>query len=407
MVRATHNIIKDNDDSLICTSSIYYADDGLLSGENKDTVQKTMDITTELFKKVGLEMNENKSKIMINNIGNLQTRICKEAYSRRLEGKGLSYKERLTSMVNCPKCDKKMQMRNLENHLKKLHGHELNFEIEDEQKPKKYKISSKTCKCPVHQCPYGHENKSNINLRRHFAYIHAQDVLIFKEENMVRCVHCLMYINRNKLEKHLSSILCKNLTKRNKNIKLQRKNVEATNESFMINKKPVENVKEFKYLGRYMNAKNDDWSAITRNIEKSQKRWASVKRVLCRDKSSTRTMGYFYKAIIQSILLYGSESWVLTDSMLMKLEAFHKKIARNITNCHIRPDPQNEGEWIYPDTESVLKKASLLPIEEYIKRRKNTISQYAQNDSARFQQCLSYDESLSNKKYWWNTLENR
>jgi hypothetical protein len=42
----------------------------------------------------------------------------------------------------------------------------------------------------------------------------------------------------------------------------------------------------------------------------------------------------------------------------------------------IRQD--EEGEWICPKNEEVLKKAGALTIEEYIQRRRETIMKYAQ-----------------------------
>jgi hypothetical protein len=37
-----------------------------------------------------------------------------------------------------------------------------------------------------------------------------------------------------------------------------------------------------------------------------------------------------------------------------------------------------EGEWICPKSEEVLKRAGVLTIEEYIQRRRETIMKYAQ-----------------------------
>ena len=77
------------------SSSIYYADDRIIAGDNKNRIQELSDLTTELFSKVGLQMNQKKSKLMIGKIGNRRTMIDNDAYSRRITGKGLSWKERL------------------------------------------------------------------------------------------------------------------------------------------------------------------------------------------------------------------------------------------------------------------------------------------------------------------------
>ena len=41
--------------------------------------------------------------------------------------------------------------------------------------------------------------------------------------------------------------------------------------------------------------------------------------------------GSLYKAVVQMVLLYGSESWVIMGEMIKALEAFHNRIARKLT----------------------------------------------------------------------------
>jgi hypothetical protein len=67
-------------------------------------------------------------------------------------------------------------------------------------------------------------------------------------------------------------------------------------------------------------------------------------------------LGSFYKAIVQSVLLYGSETWVISAANMRKLASFHPHgCARFISNRHIQPD--DEGTWTYPSNESVLEDA--------------------------------------------------
>ena len=50
------------------------------------------------------------------------------------------------------------------------------------------------------------------------------------------------------------------------------------------------------------------------------------------------------KAIIQSVLLYGSETWAVTPQMLKILDSFHHHIARRITNT--MPKRISDGEHL-------------------------------------------------------------
>ena len=59
------------------------------------------------------------------------------------------------------------------------------------------------------------------------------------------------------------------------------------------------------------------------NIKKARGRWRQVAQILAREGATTGTMAYFYKAIVQAVLLYGSESWVLTQKMWKAVKSFH------------------------------------------------------------------------------------
>ena len=48
------------------------------------------------------------------------------------------------------------------------------------------------------------------------------------------------------------------------------------------------------------------------------------------------TQATMYKAVVQIVLLYGSESWVVMDAMLKMLEGFHHRLARRIAGISDR-----------------------------------------------------------------------
>jgi hypothetical protein len=62
--------------------------------------------------------------------------------------------------------------------------------------------------------------------------------------------------------------------------------------------------------------------------------------------ANPKIMGTFYKTIIQSVLLYGSESWVISNHMMRALRSFHWRCAQYITGKHIWQD--SNGNWHYP-----------------------------------------------------------
>ena len=78
----------------------------------------------------------------------------------------------------------------------------------------------------------------------------------------------------------------------------------------------------------------------------------------------------FYKATVQSVLLFGSETWVLLPATLQRLEGFHVKAARCMTG--LLPKKVG-GSWVFPKTKTVLAAAGLHTIEHYVQARRSRI----------------------------------
>jgi hypothetical protein len=99
-----------------------------------------------------------------------------------------------------------------------------------------------------------------------------------------------------------------------------------------IHGQSLDRVSQFKYLGRIMNQNNSDRPAVHRNIKKALRKWAMIARPLLRTGVAPKVVGMFYKAIVQAVLLYTCETWVVTPKILKALQAFHNQMARKIAN---------------------------------------------------------------------------
>ena len=127
----------------------------------------------------------------------------------------------------------------------------------------------------------------------------------------------------------------------------------------------------FKYLGRIITDTNDDLEAIDLQLKKARMTFGRIGKIIKKKtKGSPKTMAIFYKVIIQLVLLYGSELWVISKHAHKKLQRFHRRCARFITGRHITVVDE---KWVYPDSKTTLEMADLLPIEEYIQKRKETV----------------------------------
>ena len=109
----------------------------------------------------------------------------------------------------------------------------------------------------------------------------------------------------------------------------------------------------------------------------------------------------FYRAVIQSVLLFGSESWVLTDTAMRVLEGFHVRSAYRMAREH-KPRKNNDtGVWRYPSTEEVFAEVGLLTIRQYIEVRRQTIANYIVHRPI-FDLCLGEERQRgTSKRLWW------
>jgi hypothetical protein len=190
------------------TRAQFYADDGLLSGENPQEVQRAMDIFTNVFTRVGLKMNATKTKAMTMVGSKVYASISKIAYTRRVTGEGHTHRERNLQKVECELCGGMICRQHVANHQKTRkcergreewitnrtqmaaastnaatsEQHE-ELETETETAPREYVFNrpkEQEVPCPVDGCEY----KTNIrgSMRRHFRARHLEDTIIIVEE---------------------------------------------------------------------------------------------------------------------------------------------------------------------------------------------------------------------------------
>jgi hypothetical protein len=118
--------------------------------------------------------------------------------------------------------------------------------------------------------------------------------------------------------------------------------------------------------------------------------------MLSQDGASKRISGMFYKAISHSVLLCDCEMWVVTPSMLRRLDTFHKRIMRRLTGR--APIHQADGHWYYPPLGNAMEEAGFYEISEYISRRRNNLVDYVATSYSqrmpRHHQTRFYEEQV-------------
>jgi hypothetical protein len=109
---------------------------------------------------------------------------------------------------------------------------------------------------------------------------------------------------------------------------------------------------------------------------------------------------FFYKATVQSILLFGSETWNLSQQSLKCLEGFHNRAAWRMAGK--RPTKLPDGTWTYPNSRAVLDKVRLKTIAHYIVVCRQHIASYIGNKPI-FQTCMDGVRRRGSRvcQFWW------
>ena len=78
--------------------------------------------------------------------------------------------------------------------------------------------------------------------------------------------------------------------------------------------------------------------------------------------------------MVQSVLIYGSETWVPKLHKKRVVSRFHYRVAHRLTVKN--PRKGWDGGWVYPPLEDDMAEAGFQEVETYISRRQNIIAQY-------------------------------
>ena len=86
----------------------------------------------------------------------------------------------------------------------------------------------------------------------------------------------------------------------------------------------VEVVANFNYLGGTLDQKDDYWSSVRENIMRAR-------TLLRKEGAESKVSAMFYRAVAQAVLLFGSETCVLSAAMEQKVEGTHTCFLCQIT----------------------------------------------------------------------------
>ena len=114
--------------------------------------------------------------------------------------------------------------------------------------------------------------------------------------------------------RHYETAICKDgVAKKVQYAAIERAHL-ALQQSFMVYGADLERVEVFKYLDRLLAYDGNDAQAMRGNLKKARGIWARLSRMIRAENASPHACSIFYKATVQSILLFESETWNLSPS---------------------------------------------------------------------------------------------
>ena len=107
---------------------------------------------------------------------------------------------------------------------------------------------------------------------------------------------------------------------------------------------------------------------------KTRKSWGRLQGILRREGATPRISGNFFKAVVQQVLLFGAETWVVTPKMEWALRRFLYGAVMQLTGRQVQRE--KDEDWHYPSLEGGMQEAGLTDIRTSILKRQNTVAQY-------------------------------
>jgi hypothetical protein len=178
---------------------------------------------------------------------------------------------------------------------------------------------------------------------------------------------------------------------------------EALERLFTAYGEELEKVEVFMYLGRLIAYNDTNTQAMRSNLRKARGCWARILRVLRAENADARTCRMFYKATVQTVLLYGNETWNLSPTSVKRLEGFHIRAAWQMSGLQLEKKPNRS--WLYLHSKDVLEAAGLHTIAHHMDVHRQTVANFIVNRPI-WELCAGAvrRRGLPNQPFWWDQL---
>jgi ribonuclease HI/ribosomal protein S27E len=199
----------------------------------------------------------------------------------------------------------------------------------------------------------------------------------------INCADCGTAMLEPFLQKHQGSDLC-----RAKKAKYdERKRIErafAPVPDFLLQDSAIERVQAFKYLGVWITSTDLDNLSISNNKTRACASYGALRHFVRCKKLTLSQRRTFVDVICGTSLLYGCETWALTQRLVSALRTCQQAFYRPISGLEWTID---NGKPRAPSSASVLKALEARDIENVVRRRRLRLAMKILADSV----CLAGD----------------
>ena len=149
---------------------------------------------------------------------------------------------------------------------------------------------------------------------------------------------------------------------------------EVTARSFRTYGLPLVMMISFKYLRRVISETEDNCPEVVSNLAQGKTVWRRMSHILSREGTTPLVSGFFLKVLIQAILIFVVETWMVTPRMGTDLGGFQTQVARRLTR-HF-PRRATDRTRKYTSEAAAREAAGFLTMGEFIRRRQSTSAHY-------------------------------
>ena len=100
--------------------------------------------------------------------------------------------------------------------------------------------------------------------------------------------------------------------------------------------------------------------------------WKRTTIILIKKEAEPRVFGFFFKAMVQAVLLLDLDTWVFTPLHGKGPGGFQDQVGQRLMEQILRQ--KTDSKWEYTLVEMARKEVGLQTMEEYMWRRQNTVA---------------------------------